>query len=129
MAEALVGMEVDMAAVMRALEIAPVAVERALLPVAELTSQRIATEARRRVSVATGATHRGIAVERLEKGVGYAVVARRSPMPNLPLWLEHGTVHMTERPFFDAAADLERGPHLRRAREAAEDALEGLGGS
>jgi len=126
-ADALMAMEIDAAAVLRALEQAPAAVEARLLPVAKLTAERIDAEASRRVLVATGKTQTGITVEPLEKGSGYAVVANRNPFPNVPIWLEHGTEHMIAHPFFDIAADLERGPHLRLMREAADDALKGLG--
>lgn len=118
----------DSAAVVRMLEQLPATVEARLLSIAEQTAQRIATEARRRVPILTGVTREGIDVERMEQGgAGYVVVAYRQQFPNLPLWLEKGTKHMTARPFFDVAAELERGPYARQVREALEDELRGLG--
>lgn len=71
-----------------------------------------------------GLTARGIAIERSRVVTGYIVRANRPEMPNLPLWLEKGTVHMKARPFLVPAAQLEAGAHERRIREAIDGAIE-----
>jgi hypothetical protein len=47
--------------------------------------------------------------------------------PNLPLWLEFGTKHMTASPFAFNSARLEEGAHDRRTRAAVQDAIDELG--
>ena len=96
--------------------------------VAKESAENIAAEARARVARATGRTQRGIKVEEAHDGTGYVVVSKRQPMPNLPLWIEGGTVHQPARPFLHAAAALERGPYVRRLRQALGDAIDRVGG-
>lgn len=119
--------DVDATAVLAMFGRATEAVGPRLKREALYTANRIALDARRRVAVLTGKTQEGIVVEETHAGDGYAVVALRQPMPNVPLWLEKGTVHMDAQPFFDVAAQVEQGPHLRRVAEALTDELEGLG--
>lgn len=117
----------DTTAVMRLLERATPAVESRLKKEALITANRIAMEAKRRVPVLSGLTQQGIEVEELTEGVGYAVVARRHPMPALPGWIQHGTLHQDGVDFFDASGRLEEGPHRRRMIEALTDELDGPG--
>src|SRR5689334_1405380 len=127
MADTFFKLEWDTSGIERLLGAAPEAVERVVLRESEPTAHRIATEAQRRVRVATGETREGIGVEPLDKGVGFAVVSRNRRMPNLPLWLDEGTAHRDDFPFFDVSVRLEEGPYLRRIEDGIADEWRGLG--
>jgi hypothetical protein len=113
------------------------------LAAARVTADRVAAEARAReqrqqtAGYATGKTAEGIAVRPMTSGLGFVVLSARSPMPNLPLWIERGTregkpgSHAQEaHPFLDPAAKLEESAHRERMWQALDDAAEatGLGG-
>lgn len=126
----LFGVEVDVADVLKAFDQAGPVMERHLKGAAKVTADHIAREAQARLQRqlgpgATGKTVAGIRVVEDERG--YLVIAQRNPFPNLPLWLDKGTVRMSARPFFDSSAQLEQGPHLRRLHEAAQAAIAEVG--
>ena len=60
-------------------------------------------------------------------GTGYVVFVASPEMPNLPQWIEFGTVKMTGDPYLFPAGRAEEGPHRRRALEAIQDGLDDAG--
>ena len=129
--------EIDNRAAIAALDQLGAAVERYTKTAAKITADNIAREAKARLQrqlsgTSTGATVRGVTVEEARAGVGYVVLpwnpAEPVRMPNLPIWLEFGTVKMTARPYFFASAQLESGAHDRRIREAIGQAIREVGG-
>jgi len=127
MADTLMAIEFDTRGFLDLLARVPKSIEARFNKEGRITADRVAAEARRRVAIATGLTHAGIDVEPLEKGSGWAVVSARNPFPNVPIWLESGTVHMEAQPYFDVSVRLEEGPHFRRLAEALQEELDGLG--
>ena len=123
MAADLFAITVDAGPVLKMLDEFGDQAERLLKDAAKETAENVRREALGRVSRATGRTARGIVVEESDDGTGYVVISRREPRGGVPHFLEHGTTHMTARPFFDASADLEVGPHLRRVDSALGDAI------
>lgn len=150
---------VDSSALMASLaKFAGAVLQRHLKSAAEVTAQRVATEARRRVAIRSGATRDAISIE--PSGAGYRVLAgvsiyekpasqrppakfsthvsrrtgrlhtQRVTQRNVPLWLEFGTKHMVAQPYFFASAKLETDAYRRRVVDAINDAAEevGLGG-
>lgn len=127
------GIDVDRAAFIDALRALAADIQAALNQAASITANNIAREAESRLRrqlgpASTGKTAAGIKVVPLG-GVGYTVLAARNPYPNLPLWLDKGTQHMTARPFFDVAVQLEQHAYLRRIEGVVQDAIheKGLG--
>ena len=94
----------------------------------EVTANRIALEMRSRVRRRTGRTQAGIVVEPSRFG-GWVVISGNDKMPNLPYWIEKGTIHQPPRPYREPAVELERGPHDDRISEALQTAIreKGLG--
>lgn len=136
MANDVLTMDIDAAAVVRLLGRVTPAVQAAVNRAAKETAERIQREADRRAAAffpgASGLTREGITTREAEGGNGWVVVAERDPLRNLPLWLDKGTKHMVARGpaqegFFDAAGKLEEGPHRRRLVRELSDAVEGLG--
>jgi hypothetical protein len=121
------GVQVDHDEVVRAMEQLAPAVQSRTHEASRITATNIQREAEARVRRRTGETARGIRVEEDEDGIGYVVLSAHPRMPNLPIWLERGTVHMTARPYFDVSARLEEGPHRRRIGQALLDAIEEAG--
>lgn len=130
--------------------------QRHLKAAAEITAQRVANEARRRVAVRSGASRAAIHVQpagptgfRVLAGVSiyekppsqrpaaqFAVHVRlktgrlhtqRVTQRNVPLWLEFGTKHMVAQPYFFASAKLETDAYRRRVVDAINDAAEEVG--
>lgn len=128
--------DVDTAALIRLLNEFGDQAEAALLRAAEETGQAILREAQARVARATGKTYEGLAVvplERVTAGAGVAVVQLSRPdthrardAKKIPRYLERGTRYMVAQPYFDVAAQLEQGSHLRRVEEALRS-LPGMG--
>lgn len=120
--------EVDVAELIAAMDSLGDAAQPYLDRAAEVTANRIALEARSRVRRRTGETQAGIIVEASPHG-GYAVVSGNQRMPNLPLWIEHGTRRMVKRPYLEPSVDLERNAHYNRIAEALQRAIDekGLG--
>lgn len=125
---------VDASELLRALERIPASVQVYTKRAAEVTANRIVSDARTRLAGqlskdATGKTVAGITMDELPDGTGYIVTSERQPMPSVPLWLDKGTVHMAARPFFDVSAQIETGPNERRMVDAVQQAIdaEGLG--
>lgn len=82
----------------------------------------------RRQTSGTGRTADAITVEKSDDGfyrVNSGNMGDRAA--NLPIWLEFGTKHMTARPYFYGAIQLEQGTYLRRVDEALQQAIDGLG--
>lgn len=139
----------DVTALLAALDAFPEAMlARHLKPAARVTAVNVEREAKARVARRTGATAEGIHIEEAHDGSGYVVLpdfgpdvtfswhtmkrsgrshTQRVTRNNLPAWLEFGTRHMRERPFFFAAARLEEGAHDRRMRQAVVDAIADTG--
>ena len=120
-------LEVDAAVLMRALETGDVIIAKHVLHAAEMTAERIASEARGRVRRRTGRTARGIVVDRARIGVGYIVHVVEPENPGLPGWLEHGTKYMSAKEYLFVSARLEAGAHDQRMREAISDGIEEMG--
>lgn len=94
------------------------------------TAERLQSGVRERIrrqTSGTGRTEAAVTVEKVDGGylVTSGNMGDRSEM--LPVWLEHGTKHMTARPAWRAAAQLEEGTHRRRVEEAMAASAEGLG--
>lgn len=127
MANDLLTVDVDATAVLRALSSASSKVQAVVNREAKYTAERIRHAADHRAATLfpgrSGLTREGIKAREAEGGNGWVVVAERNPYQNLPLWLDKGTTHMTAREFFDISADLERGPHERRLRQALVESL------
>jgi hypothetical protein len=104
-----------------------------VLAAAKVSAENIAQEYRgriaRRKSGPTRSRHTGdtIRVIPATVGIGYLVGAESPDMPNLPHWLEKGTVKMTARPALVPAAELESGVHLLRISEAIQSAIDAKG--
>jgi hypothetical protein len=83
----------------------------------------------RRQTSGTGRTADAITVTRTNDGY-YTVESRElgSRPAMLPIWLEHGTRHMAEKPYFYGSVQLEHGTYLRRVEHALQRAIDGLGG-
>ena len=115
---------VDVASILSLVDRVGASAEFHVRDVARETANLVIAEARARMGRAahpTGETIGGLSVEML-KGtqLGYAVVQAANTGKlgqKVPRFLEHGTRHMMERPYFDAAAELEQGGHLRRMEE------------
>ena len=106
--------------------------ERHTKPAARITADNVQREAsarlRRQLSPhATGQTLAGISVREDFERAGYIVVSERQHMPNLPLWLDAGTKHMSPRDYFYSSARLEEGDHERRMLHAIVSAIEEAG--
>lgn len=119
--------DVDTGPLFAAMDAAVDDIERALKANAEVTADRIATEARARVRRRTGETMKGITVEPTHAGDGYVVFVKRPDEPGLPGWLEFGTRFMSRGDFFFASAQLEAGGHERRSHEVVQDVLDARG--
>jgi len=94
---------------------------------AALSADNTVREAQARVARRTGDTLRSIHKEDTHDGAGYVVLVTRNPLPNLPYWLEYGTVAMTAKPFLWASVALEAGPHEQRMADAIRDGLAAAG--
>lgn len=94
------------------------------------TAENVRLEMQRRVARRTGRTAQSIIRTEDRGRKGYVVFVENPDVPNIDLYLEFGTKHMSKRPFFFAAARLEEGAHDRRMREAIQQAITetGLGG-
>lgn len=122
--------DVDVSAVLRALDRLGAEAETVVRAAARETAQGIVTEARARLerqTHGTGQTARNLTVTEDERAVYVYVQPVRRPA-NLTLWLDQGTVHMEARPFFVSSAELEHGPHLRRVADGLERAVRAAGG-
>lgn len=132
--------DVETRALLAALDAAPAAILRFTKPAARLTAERIRDDARQRVARRTGRTATGITIEETYDGTGYIVSpfneSHRSALSasgneqqarNLPLWLEVGTIHMTQRPYFWIAGALEQNAHDRRMRDAIQEGIDATG--
>lgn len=128
--------EADATTLIAALDALGEGVQAHILAAAKVSADSIAREyharvARRRGGPTRRGTHTADTIRVIEAtvGVGFLVGAASPAMPNLPHWLEKGTVKMTARPALGPAADLEAGPHDRRMREAIQSAIDeqGLG--
>lgn len=117
---------VDDAALLVALAAIPAAVLAHLKPVAKITADNIAREAKGRVARRTGATGEAITVEETRNGDGYVVFVGHK-RGHIGQFLEFGTKFMTARPFLFASARLEEGPHDRRSRAAVQAAIDEMG--
>jgi len=117
--------DVDSAAVVRMLSSLGTVAEARLLEAATVTGKRVADEARSRVARRTGKTAGAIAVAVDDKKKSVRVFVGRTSNPaGLPGWLEWGTSRMRARPFLFASARLEEAPHMRRVKEALQDAVD-----
>jgi hypothetical protein len=94
--------------------------------VANVTAERIAEEARRRIRRRTGQTASGITVAPTSNGEGYVVYVQRPDKLGLPGWIEFGTIKMEGRSYLFNSAEIERGPHERRIREALQEACDAV---
>jgi hypothetical protein len=107
--------------------------EKHVKAAAKVTAHAIANEMRRRIRRRSAGptrsrhTAEGITVDESHDGKGYVIYIDSPDMPNLPLWLEFGTKHMTASPFAFNSARLEEGAHDRRTRAAVQDAIDELG--
>lgn len=118
--------DVDARALLAALDRLDERIGVRLKDVARDTAERIQRDARARLARqthGTGQTADAITVEDIRGGYRVFVGPQGNRPANLPIWLEFGTKRMTARPFLFATATLESGPHLRRVREAVEDAI------
>lgn len=129
MAEPFFSVTVDAESLLQALRHLGPAAEPHIKAASRVTANRIADEARRRVRRRTGKTAEGIVVRDDFTGKGSIVAAERNPFPNVPLWLEFGTVRMRPSPFLFNSARLEESAHLERIARALQDAIneQGLG--
>lgn len=96
------------------------------LAAAEITADRIASEARGRIRRRTGQTAEAITVEDAYRGDGYVVLVGRR-RHHVGRYLEYGTRFMRPRPFLHASARLEEAAHDRRLREAIQAAIDEAG--
>lgn len=126
MATPLLSIDVDPAGAIAMLTKLGPAVERHLLAAAQVSAASIAREARSRVSRRTGKTMAGITDELARDGTGYVVYVKTlaDSWPNIDVALEWGTRMMTPRPFMQASALLEEGPHRRRIEQAIQAAID-----
>lgn len=116
-----------------ALERVSVAANAALVELARTTAASLQTEMRSRLArqtSGTGQTAEAITTEQGDNGY-YRVTSGNmgARAANLPIWLEFGTKYMTPRPYFYGAIELEAGTYLRRAEDAMQAAIDGLGGA
>jgi len=109
--------DVDLGEVLRAVDALDTRVVAALHAVGGITAHNVTREAQARVRRLTGQTARSIRA--VETRTAWFVIVDRDPFPNLPLWIEEGTVHQDPAPFIGPAIELEEGPHHRRAPAAA----------
>lgn len=126
----------------RAIQQLPERMEQALRKHARDTALRIAAGMRRRLpeegstEYASGITRDSVVVtphvdERYYTAeVGPAPAHRRDDgrtayLPNLPIWLEHGTSKMQARPFLRPSVDEERDRYIREGKAIAEKTAEG----
>ena len=107
--------------------------DRVLKAIAKETAERIKDDAQgrlRRQTSGTGRTADAITVEEGADGYYKVTSGNMGDRPaNLPIWLESGTKHMTAKPYFYGAVQLEAGTYLRRVEQAMQDAIDGLGGA
>lgn len=103
---------------------------------ARVSADNIAREAQARLQrqlrgTSSGRTVAGITVLSDRTGWGWVVVSGNADEPMLPHWLEHGTVTMHARSYFDASATLEASAHRERVGAAIQAGLSeyGLGDS
>ncbi len=84
----------------------------------------------RRATSGTGRTADAITVARTDDGYYTVTSSELGSRPGmLPIWLEHGTRHMSAKPYFYGAVQLESGTYLRRVENALQSAIDGLGGA
>lgn len=123
--------EVDASSLLAALKQLGDRAEKHVKAAAKVTADRVATEARSRAARRTGETAASVTVEESRDGKGWVVLpwdfTKPSRMPNLPIWLEFGTKHMTPRPYFFSSARLEEAAHERRIAEAVQAAIDEVG--
>lgn len=137
MADQMLTIDVDAASLLRALNTLGPEAAKHLKAAAKETAEAIATEARSRARRfrKTGYTEEGISVEELHSGDGYVVWpwkrgrpihqnAKGQPAKNVPIWLEFGTKYASKQPYFFVAAEMEKGPHMRRVAIALTDAID-----
>ncbi len=92
------------------------------------TADRIVTEAKGRVSRASGDTQAGIHWELGDDGRSYWVFGyTKGPHPPVDYFLEWGTKFMTAREFFYPSVTLEEGPHMRRLEDRVQSWLDEVG--
>lgn len=121
--------EVDAEAVLAALVRVGDAAAAHVKAAAKVTADAIDRGATARARRRTGKTAEGIHVEETHDGEGYVVMPTFDSRGPIPIWLEFGTKHAAAYPSMYPAAELERGPHLRRMEEAVQAAVDesGLG--
>jgi hypothetical protein len=126
MAEPLMTVTVDNAALLKALGVIPDGVMAYLKPASKITADNIQREARSRIKRRTGQTAEAITVVETLTGYIVFVGGRRA---HIGRFLEKGTKFMAARPFLFVSARLEQSGHDRRALDAVRAAIaaEGLG--
>lgn len=141
-----VSIDVDASGVLSAFGRAEQLIERYIKDAARVTAHRIEAEAKRRVARHTGETASHIVAEESYDKKGWIVwvqpdvriaqhTSRRTGRSHTQRvtynavggWLEHGTQHMTARPFLFVSARLEHEAHRRRVAAAIQDALDEAG--
>lgn len=137
---------VGLAELRRAVDRFPDAVTAQLRSVAWRTSRRVMERAKDKVAVDTGYTKDNIYILEEPDKKQFTVEAgtdrprvkfmvrkgtrtgrvhtQRVTLNMLPVWLEHGTIHMAARPFMRPAADAEYPRYAQEMRAAAEAVAE-----
>lgn len=116
-------MQTGMTEARRTVDRLPRAVSQALRGAAFVTATRIRDKAKALLlaqTQGTGKTAAAIAVHEDEDQQQFRVESKAvRPAPaNLPLWLEHGTVKMSARPYMRPAAESQRDEYVRASERA-----------
>lgn len=134
--------EMDASKLLAAFDAVTEAIRLPTLDACRVTAEHIAREARARVSRRGPNPTRAqqgrppledlIRVEPMHNGTGYVVIVEEPVRDNsgaeyLPIFLEFGTVNMTRRVFFFAAATLEKEAHRQRLNEAVQAGVDAVG--
>lgn len=113
----------------RAVANLPNRVTDAMRKVAEATAERAKQRAQALVPVDTGVTRDSIVVIAQVEEKQYVVEVGPAPagregrtatLPNLPVWIEYGTIHQAPRPFMRPAREAESGRYVRDMTAAVE---------
>jgi hypothetical protein len=121
--------ETGLAALQQAIKRLPAAVTEALKTEAHRSATRVATHAKgllRSQTHGSGRTADAIEVIEDSDHQQFTVNSPAAPgdPPNLPLWLELGTIYMAARPYMRPAAAAEDAPYKAHMTAAAEGAAQ-----
>lgn len=122
----LLTLQVDATGLKGALQSLGPAIDRRLLEVCRFTAEGIVADARVFVHKDTGITADSI-IDTADGSKGYLVTVQRHPLPNLPVWLEFGTVHGSAEHFFGQAVEAEEPLFNQRLAQAVQDAIDAAG--